>query len=130
MSTFTAFPDVVGTVPANTSVVVPITVTRSAPQPVTNSVGGTTLTTKVEAPNPIRAEYSSSYFVYVDYSNTGSVAIPAPLLVLTATQNGNSGAFLALNSALANLGYASNNTPAGFSQTVQFLATGANPGLP
>ncbi len=92
--TFTALSDVVGTVPANTSVIVPITVTRSAPQPVTNSVGGTTLTTKVEAPNPI--EPSASSVVYVDYANTGSVAIPAPLLVLTATQNGNSGAFLAL----------------------------------
>jgi len=67
--------------------------------------------------------------VYVDYSNTGTVAIPAPLLVLTASQGSSQGAFLSLDSSLAGLAYNSNATPAGFSPTVQFLASGATPGM-
>jgi RHS repeat-associated protein len=125
--TFTALTTMIGVLPAQSSVVVPVTVTRAAPQPVSNSEGGTTLTTKVEVPNPIESHTAST--LYVDYSNTGTVSIPAPLLVLTATQNGNAGAFLSLDPALAGLGYNSNTTPAGFSQTVQFLASGATPGV-
>src|SRR5262249_47000421 len=101
--TFTALSTNIGVVPAESSVVVPITVTRAAPQAVTIADDGTTLTTKVEVPNPI--EPSNASTLYVDYSNTGSVAIPAPLLVLTATQNGNTGAFLSLDPSLAGLGY-------------------------
>jgi hypothetical protein len=125
--TFTALGNPIGVLPAQTSVVVPITVTRSAPQAVSNSEGGTTLTTKVEAANPIGQTTSS--VLYVDYTNSGSVAIPAPLLELTAMQNGNPGAFLSLDPALAGLGYTSNSTPAGFNDTVQFLASGATPGM-
>jgi len=125
--TFTAISNYVGEVPAQSSVVVPVTVTRLAPMPVSTPYGNAVLTTKVEAPNPIGPQTSST--LYVDYANTGSAPMPAPLLVLTATQNGNSGAFLSLNPALANLGYTSNSTPAGFNQTVQFLASGANPGF-
>ena len=55
--------------------------------------------------------------------------MPGAALVLTATQNGNPGAFLSLDPSLAGLGYDSNTTPAGFSQTVQFLASGATPGM-
>ena len=65
----------------------------------------------------------------MDYSNTGTVAIPAPLLVLTATQNGNAGGLPVLGSLPGRPGYNSNTTPAGFSQTVQFLASGATPGM-
>ena len=114
--------------PAESSVVVPITVTRAwRPRSLTISDGGTTLSTEVDVPNPIESDTAST--VYVDYTNTGTVAMPAPLLVLTATQNGNSGAFLSLDSSLAGLGYNSNTTPAGFSDTVQFLASGATPGM-
>jgi hypothetical protein len=125
--TFTGMSDTIGTLPAQSSVVVPITVIRAAPQAVTESEGGTTLTTKVEVPNSIGQTTSS--VLYVDYANTGSVAIPAPLLELAAMQNGNPGAFLTLDSSLASLGYTSDNTPAGFSDTVQFLASGATPGM-
>ena len=125
--TFTALSDDIGVVPAESSVIVPVTVTRSAPTAVTNTVDGTTLTTKVEVPNPIESHTAST--LYVDYANTGNVAIPAPLLLLTATQNGKQGAFLSLQSSLAGLGYSSNTTPAGFNQTVQFLAGGSTPGM-
>ena len=88
--TFTALSTDIGVVPAESSVVVPITVTRAAPQAVSTSDGGAVLTTKVEVPNPINSQGAST--LYVDYSNTGTVAMPAPLLILTATQNGNQGA--------------------------------------
>ena len=125
--TFTALTDEIGVLPAKSSVVVPITVTRAAPQSVSISDGGTMLTTKMEIPDPIEPAVAST--VYVKYSNTGTVAIPAPLLVLTATQDGNQGAFLSLDPSLAGLGYNSDTLPAGFSQTVQFLARGATPGV-
>ena len=125
--TFTALSTDIGVVPAETSVIVPVTVTRAAPQAMTDSVGGTTVSTKVEIDDPIESDNNA--VVYVDYSNTGSVPIPAPLLVLTATQNGNAGAFLSLDPSLAGIAYTSNVTPAGFGQTVQFLANGATAGV-
>ena len=51
--TFTALSTDIGVVPAESSVVVPITVTRAAPQSLSISDDGTTLTTKVVVPNPI-----------------------------------------------------------------------------
>src|SRR5208337_2683750 len=39
------------------------------------------------------------------------------------------GAFLSLDSSLSGLAYNSNTTPAGFSDDVQFLASGATPGM-
>ncbi len=107
--------------------IVPITVTRVAPQSLSVSDGGTTFTANVVVPNPVGSDTAST--VYVDYSNTGTVAIPAPLLVLTATQGSSQGAFLSLDPSLAGLAYNSNATPAGFSDTVQFLASGATPGM-
>ena len=91
------------------------------------SDGGTTFTAKVVAPNPVGQDTAST--VYVDYTNTGSVAIPAPLLTLTATQGTSEGGFLSLDSSLAGLAYDSNATPSGFSDAVQFLASGATPGI-
>ena len=84
--TFTTLSTDIGVIPAEGSVIVPITVTRAAPVAVSTSDGGAVLTTKVEVPNPIGANGAST--LYVDYSNTGTAPMPAPLLVLTATQNG------------------------------------------
>ena len=125
--TFTALSTNIGVVPAESSVIVPITVTRAAPQPVSTSDGGAVLTTKVEVPNPIGAHVSST--LYVDYSNTGTAPMPAPLLVLTATQNGNEGAWLTLNPTLQVAGYNTSAAPAGYSQSVEILASGATPGV-
>src|SRR5208337_945614 len=49
--------------------------------------------------------------------------------MLTATQGSSQGAFLSLDSSLSGLAYNSNTTPAGFSDDVQFLASGATPGM-
>jgi RHS repeat-associated protein len=125
--TFTALSTDIGVLPAESSVQVPITVTRVAPQSLSLSDGGTTFTANVVVPNPVNSDTAST--VYVDYSNTGTVAIPAPILVLTATQGSSQGAFLSLDSTLAGLAYDSNNTPAGFDNAVQFLASGATPGM-
>ena len=38
--------------------------------------------------------------IYVQYGNTGNAAMPAPLLTLTATQDGREGALLTLDSTL------------------------------
>jgi YD repeat-containing protein len=125
--TFTALATDIGVVPAESSVEVPVTVTRVAPQSVSVSDGGTTFSAKVVVPNPVTSDTAST--VYVDFSNTGKVAIPAPILVLTASQGSSQGAFLSLDSSDAGLAYDSNTTPAGFSNTVQFLASGATPGM-
>ena len=53
------------------------------------------------------------------------VAMGVTLVALTATQGSSQGAFLSLDPTLAGLGYNSNATPSGFSDTVQFLASGA-----
>ncbi len=73
--------------------------------------------------------------LYVQYSNTGDVAMPAPLLMLTATRpdpNGGppvSGAELTLDSSLAVSGAWAPTLPVGYSTSVQFLASGATPGI-
>ncbi len=125
--TFTALTTDVGVVPADSSVQVPVTVTRIAPQSIAVSDGNTQVTAKVVVPNPVTSDAAST--VYVDYSNTGKVAVPAPILVLTASQGSSQGGFLSLDPTLAGLGYNANATPAGFSNTVQFLASGATPGM-
>ena len=113
--------------PADSSIEVPITVTRVAPQSLSISDGGTTFTANVVVPNPVGQDTAST--VYVDYTNTGNVAIPAPLLMLTATQGSSQGGFLSLESSLAGLAYNSNETPSGFNNAVELLASGATPGM-
>lgn len=92
------------------------------------SGGQAVLTTKVEVPNPIGRHIAS--IIYVDYANTGTAPMPAPLLVLSATNPlGESGALMTLNSALQTSGFYTSATPAGYSQSIQILASGATPGI-
>ena len=68
--------------------------------------------------------------LYVQYSNTGSQALPAPLLVLYAPPETIAGQtiinlpLLTLNSALLVSGYWTSSLPAGYSHTVEILASG------
>ena len=48
--------------------------------------GQAVLNTKIIVPNPIGYHIGST--LYVEYSNTGNIAMPAPLLVVTADQKG------------------------------------------
>ena len=62
-------------------------------------------------------------------SRLEDAAIAAPVLQLTASQNGNLGAFLTLDPTLKNQGFNTNSAPAGFGQSVQILASGSTPGV-
>ncbi len=85
------------------------------------------LVTSIVVPNPVGYHIGST--IYVNYSNTGDVAMPAPLLELTATMNGLQGALMTLDPALQSQGFVTATTPPGYSQTVQILASGVTAGL-
>ena len=89
--------------------------------------GVAVLHTEVIVPNPVGYHISST--IYVKYSNDGNAAMPAPLLVVTAFQKGLEGAFLTLDPTLVTDGFYTDTNPAGYSQEVQFLASGATPGI-
>ncbi|MBI1915416.1 MAG: hypothetical protein HYS12_11870 [Planctomycetes bacterium] len=61
----------------------------------------------------------------VEYTNAGDVAMPSPLLVL----HGSDRALLTLDPAVWVRGLWTPGQPLGFSDTVQFLASGATPGV-
>jgi RHS repeat-associated protein len=85
------------------------------------------LTASIVVPDPIGRHIAST--IYVDYSNTGNVAMAAPLLALTATANGEQGALLTLDASLQTEGFWTSANPVGYAQSVQFLASGAEPGI-
>jgi len=63
--------------------------------------------------------------VYVEYANTGELAMPAPLLVLHGTDK----ALMTLDESRVISGIWTSATPQGFSDRVQMLAVGENPGV-
>jgi RHS repeat-associated protein len=72
--------------------------------------------------------------IYIDYSNTGNVAMPAPLLVFKPTQTHADGtttakALLTLDPNLVTSGFWTSALPAGFSNSIQLLASGAVAGV-
>ncbi len=85
------------------------------------------LKTNVVVPNPIG--YHVAATIYVQYSNVGDAPLAAPLLVLSATQNGIAGALLTLDQSKVVSGFWTSATPDGYGQSVQFLASGAIPGV-
>src|SRR5262249_38889713 len=63
---------------------------------------------------------------YAEYANTGDVAMPAPLLVVHASQKG----MMTLDPVhLVPPGFVTDEPRAGFSDSVQILASGSTPGL-
>jgi RHS repeat-associated protein len=72
--------------------------------------------------------------LYIEYSNAGDVAMPAPLLILKPTQTHANGvtdakALLTLDQSLVTEGFWTSAIPAGFSNSVQILASGSTPGV-
>ncbi len=68
--------------------------------------------------------------VYVEYANTGTVAMPAPLLRLqSADPDGSDRPILTLDHARLVEGFWTSGMPEGFSQSIQILASGASPGI-
>ena len=76
----------------------------------------------VVVPSEIGRHVSSTF--YVEYSNTGQTAIPAPLLVLESAQPENLPLFT-LNPELVVSGYWTSSIPAGYANSVEILATGS-----
>jgi RHS repeat-associated protein len=103
--------------------------TTQLPTPVTiAAVGQGILTTHLTVPNPIGRHIASTF--YLDYANTGNAPMPAPLLNVYGTNpSGLQGAFFTLNPALITSGFWTSATPAGYSHSVQILASGATPGV-
>ncbi|MFI5460129.1 MAG: RHS repeat-associated core domain-containing protein [Isosphaerales bacterium] len=83
--------------------------------------GSANLVTNLILPSTMGFHISST--IYVVYSNTGSVAMPAPLLLLESSQPENKPLFT-LNPALVVSGYWTSAIPEGYSNTVQILASG------
>ena len=120
-----------GSVPAGTYSIV-ATASSGALAELTNAFtmleGGLPhLTTSVIVPSVIGYHMPST--IYVEYANTGTAAMPAPLLRLTATQNGLQGAFLTLDQSRADESFWTDTMPPGYSTSVAFLASGAGAGL-
>ena len=86
------------------------------------------LTTNLELPDPMTIHIAQT--LYIDYANTGTAAMQAPLLILSATnQQGQQGALLTLDKALQGPGLFAYATPPGFSHSIEILGSGASPGL-
>jgi RHS repeat-associated protein len=67
--------------------------------------------------------------VYVEYANIGDAPMPAPVITVTAVQNGRAGAILTLEQTRLESGFWTATMPAGFANSVQFIASGETPGI-
>jgi hypothetical protein len=85
------------------------------------------LGTDIIAPGAVG--YHQTATIWVEYANTGDAAMPAPLLVVTAAQNGQERALLTLDQSRRVEGFWTSAIPEGFSNSVQFLACGSTPGV-
>ena len=90
--------------------------------------GGSPMLT-VNVTTPAQIGYHLPATIYVDYTNRGTVAMPAPLLVLTADQVGDRRPILTLDPDLKGCAFWTGEMPEGFDTTVHILADGRVPGL-
>ena len=67
--------------------------------------------------------------LYVEYTNTGTVAMMAPLLTLRATMDGKEGARMTLDANRLAAGMNTSTVPVGFSTSVQIYAEGTQSGV-
>jgi RHS repeat-associated protein len=101
--------------------------TQTLASAITVSAGSGVLQTQLLLPSALTEDSPDT--IYLQYLNSGTAPLAAPLLGVTATQKGQSGAFLTLNASLAGNGFDSTTTPPGYGQNVQFLGSGAISGL-
>ncbi|TVQ96246.1 MAG: hypothetical protein EA399_16215, partial [Desulfovibrionales bacterium] len=78
---------------------------------------------------PANIGYNTLATIYVEYANTGDASMPAPLLMLAGVQHDRQGAILTLEHHKLSRGFWARGMPQGFSSSVQFLASGATPGV-
>ncbi len=92
------------------------------------SAGAAQLQTRLILPSWLG--YHGTATLYVEYKNIGNEAMPAPLLVLESADPDNSDRpLLTLDQARLGAGFWTSAMPAGFANSVQFLAVGATPGV-
>src|SRR5262249_41410053 len=89
---------------------------------------------KANLVTPANLGYHIASTLYLQYSNTGDLAMPAPIITVTIFQTHANGttdqkALLTLDPSIATQGLWTANVPAGFSNTLQILASGAIPGV-
>jgi len=89
------------------------------------AAGQADLKTRLILPGVIGRHISSTF--YVQYSNTGTAAMPAPLLLLESSVADDVPLFT-LNKALVVPGFWTSAFPQGYSSKVEILASGAVPG--
>lgn len=115
-------------IPANTYALRVTAGTNSSELPFTVTTGGQPgLVTKLIVPRTVG--YHQLATIYAEYSNTGQVAVLAPILEVSAQQLGKRGAILTLNEHRLSDGFWTYSMPEGFSSSVQFLASGKTPGI-
>ncbi|MBN2452050.1 MAG: hypothetical protein JXR77_16810 [Lentisphaeria bacterium] len=85
------------------------------------------LTTRLMLPS--RMGYHQLATIYVEYANEGDAPMPAPLLILSATQNGQPGALMTLEDQHLSNGFWTSAIPRGFSNSIALLAGGALAGV-
>ncbi len=84
------------------------------------------LTTSLSVPSVLPRHGTGT--IYVTYSNTGDLAMPAPLLVLDCTDPVQH-PILTLDQSLLTGGFWTSASPDGFSQEITIFATGKTPGV-
>ncbi|MFO0943396.1 MAG: RHS repeat-associated core domain-containing protein, partial [Pirellulales bacterium] len=84
------------------------------------------LETELLLPGAVGRHIASTF--YVQYSNTGDVAMPAPVLLLESSNTTDVPLFT-LDPALRTSGFWTSAIPQGYSSTVQILASGKTPGV-
>jgi RHS repeat-associated protein len=94
--------------------------------------GAPVFNASVIVPSAVGYHIPATY--YIEYSNTGDEAMPAPLLFFEPTQTHADGttdakAFLTLDPSLVTQGFWTSALPRGFSHSLEFLASGATPGV-
>jgi RHS repeat-associated protein len=117
-----------GTVPAGTYTV-RIVKPESSPAELIDafkltSSGESRLETNLVVPGTLGRHATAT--IYIEYTNKGDVAMPAPLLLLDASQDK---ALLTLDSTQVVSGFWTTAIPEGFSSIIQIQACGATPGI-
>ncbi len=102
--------------------------TNSSELPFTLTSGGQPgLSTKIIVPRTVG--YHNVATIWVEYANTGQVAVLAPILEVSAQQNGRRAAMITLDYSRFVQGFWTSAMPEGFANSVQFLAGGKTPGI-
>lgn len=78
---------------------------------------------------PQQVGYHQLATLFVEFANEGTVAMPAPLLMVTAFQNGEQRGLLTLDRERLTSGFWTSAVPDGFAPSVQILASGKTPGV-